>query len=136
MWQGLLHSSGDTVHSDERHCGLRTCSDGWTWSLVWLVFLLLASSLRRAQIKHVYPSTSRLNFNISNIYNGWLKCLIWVVCMFLLTFQALWHLVNVNRAGRPEFRVPWVRVKGQLSNILNVRPLGIYRSCNLGYFWR
>lgn len=41
VWQELLHSNGDTVHSDERHCGLQTYSDVWTWSLVWLVFLLL-----------------------------------------------------------------------------------------------
>lgn len=56
--------------------------------------------------------------------------------MFLLTFQALWHLVTVNRAGFLKLRVPGVRVKGQLSNFLNVRPPGIYWCCYLRSFWR
>ena len=48
------------------------------------------------------------------------------VFIFLLTFKEVWHLVRKNRAGLPELWVSGVRVKGQLSNFLDVRPLGIY----------
>lgn len=56
------------------------------------------------------------------------------LCMSLLTFEVLWHLASVNRAGPPELRVPGVRVKGQLSDFFNVRPLGVHRSRDLGCF--
>lgn len=47
--QGLPRSNADTVRSDERHCGPRTWSDVWTWSLAWPVLLHFPESLQRAE---------------------------------------------------------------------------------------
>lgn len=56
--------------------------------------------------------------------------------MFLLTFCDLQHSFGVNGTDFPELRVLGVRVKGKLSDLFNVRPLGIDWSRDLGWFWR
>lgn len=56
--------------------------------------------------------------------------------MFLLTFCDLQHSFGVNGTDLPELRVLGVRVKGKLSNLFNVGPLGIDWSRDLGRFWR
>lgn len=53
--------------------------------------------------------------------------------LFLLTFQALWHLVSVNSAGPPELRVSGEEVEGQFADLLNVWPLGAGWGCGLGH---